>query len=136
MGWKSRVFYYSTSVLFIPLFERGLSPRSNRGKRQTCIIPAGRRGNACFSWKAACYTTKTATSFPRQGLNDRPAGRTYSEAGMDFSDEEILVRASAGDRDAFGMLYERYVERIFNYVYYRTGNVNDAEDLTARVFQR
>lgn len=55
---------------------------------------------------------------------------------MDFSDEEVLVRASAGDRDAFGMLYERYVERIFNYVYYRTGNVNDAEDLTARVFQR
>ena len=55
---------------------------------------------------------------------------------MDVSDEEILARASAGDRDAFGMLYERYVERIFNYVYYRTGNVNDAEDLTARVFQR
>ena len=55
---------------------------------------------------------------------------------MDFSDEEILARASTGDRDAFGMLYERYVERIFNYVYYRTGNVNDAEDLTARVFQR
>lgn len=55
---------------------------------------------------------------------------------MDFSDEEVLARASAGDRDAFGMLYERYVERIFNYVYYRTGNVNDAEDLTARVFQR
>lgn len=55
---------------------------------------------------------------------------------MDLSDEEILARASAGDRDAFGMLYERYVERIFNYVYYRTGNVNDAEDLTARVFQR
>jgi RNA polymerase sigma-70 factor, ECF subfamily len=63
-------------------------------------------------------------------------GELNSEAGMDFSDEEILVRASAGDRDAFGMLYERYVERIFNYVYYRTGNVNDAEDLTARVFQR
>ncbi len=55
---------------------------------------------------------------------------------MDFSEEETLARASAGDRDAFGMLYERYVERIFNYVYYRTGNVNDAEDLTARVFQR
>jgi RNA polymerase sigma-70 factor (ECF subfamily) len=55
---------------------------------------------------------------------------------MDLSDEEILARASAGDRDAFGMLYERYVDRIFNYVYYRTGNVNDAEDLTARVFQR
>ena len=55
---------------------------------------------------------------------------------MDLSDEEVLARASTGDRDAFGMLYERYVDRIFNYVYYRTGNVNDAEDLTARVFQR
>ena len=55
---------------------------------------------------------------------------------MELSDEEILARASAGDRDAFGMLYERYIDRIFNYVYYRTGNVNDAEDLTARVFQR
>ena len=38
--------------------------------------------------------------------------------------------------DAFGELYEHYAERIFNYVYYRTGNVHDAEDLTARVFQR
>jgi len=55
---------------------------------------------------------------------------------MDLSDEDILARASQGDREAFGMLYERYVDRIFNYVYYRTGNVNDAEDLTARVFQR
>lgn len=66
----------------------------------------------------------------------KPAGRTSFEAAMDLSDEEILSRASAGDRDAFGMLYERYIDRIFNYVYYRTGNVNDAEDLTARVFQR
>jgi RNA polymerase sigma-70 factor (ECF subfamily) len=58
------------------------------------------------------------------------------EADMDLSDEDILARASLGDRDAFGLLYERYIDRIFNYVYYRTGNTNDAEDLTARVFQR
>ena len=55
---------------------------------------------------------------------------------LDYNEEDILSRASQGDRDAFGQLYERYVERIFNYVYYRTGNVHDAEDLTARVFQR
>ena len=51
-------------------------------------------------------------------------------------EEEILVRASQGDPDAFGALYAQYVDRIFNYVYYRTGNVHDAEDLTARVFHR
>ena len=54
----------------------------------------------------------------------------------EFNEEEILALASQGDRDSFGQLYERYVERIFNYVYYRTGNLHDAEDLTARVFQR
>ena len=51
-------------------------------------------------------------------------------------EEQILAQASKGDREAFGLLYERYVARIFNYVYYRTGNVHDAEDLTARVFYR
>jgi RNA polymerase sigma-70 factor, ECF subfamily len=47
-----------------------------------------------------------------------------------------LNRAIQGDHEAFGKLYEDYVERIFNYVYYRTGNQHDAEDLTARVFFR
>ncbi len=55
---------------------------------------------------------------------------------MDLSDEEIVRLASEGDKDAFGMLYERNIDRIYSYVYYRTGNVHDAEDLTARVFQR
>ena len=54
----------------------------------------------------------------------------------EITEDEILIRASQGDRDSFGLLYERYVDRIFNYVYYRTGNLHDAEDLTARVFQR
>lgn len=51
-------------------------------------------------------------------------------------ERDILKKASEGDQEAFGVLYEQYVERIFNYVYYRTGNVHDAEDLTARVFYR
>ncbi|MFH1185962.1 MAG: sigma-70 family RNA polymerase sigma factor [Chloroflexota bacterium] len=55
---------------------------------------------------------------------------------LDIDEEEMLVNASRGDREAFGALYERYVERIYNYVYYRTGNLHEAEDLTARVFQR
>lgn len=57
-------------------------------------------------------------------------------ADIDFNEDDTLTRASTGDRDAFGRLYEQYVDRIFNYVYYRTGNTHDAEDLTARVFQR
>ncbi len=55
---------------------------------------------------------------------------------LDRSDQELLVQATLGKQDAFGALYERYVHRIYNYIYYRTGNQHDAEDLTARVFIR
>lgn len=51
-------------------------------------------------------------------------------------DDLQLVRRAATDPEAFGTLYERHVRRIYSYVYYRTGNHHDAEDLTARVFQR
>lgn len=52
------------------------------------------------------------------------------------TDEAALVELAKTDREAFGQLYERYVDKIYSYIYYRTGNVADAEDLTARVFFR
>ena len=55
---------------------------------------------------------------------------------QELSDEAALALAKQGDQEAYGLLYLRYVNRIYNYVYYRTGNQNDAEDLTARVFFR
>lgn len=54
----------------------------------------------------------------------------------DISDDSAVSQAKSGDKEAFSVLYERYVGRIYNYIYYRTGNSNDAEDLTARVFYR
>jgi RNA polymerase sigma-70 factor (ECF subfamily) len=57
-------------------------------------------------------------------------------ASHDLPDKEALQRASTGDQNAFGVLYERYAARIYSYVFYRTGNRLDAEDLTARVFMR
>lgn len=54
----------------------------------------------------------------------------------DLSDDELVAQATQGGSEAFGELYDRYVERIFNYVYYRTSNTHDAEDLTERVFLR
>lgn len=65
-----------------------------------------------------------------------PAGKVLSVPDQDYQEADVLKRASLGDKDAFGEIYQRYLDRIFNYVYYRTGNTHDAEDLTARVFQR
>jgi len=50
------------------------------------------------------------------------------------ANEAALIERAKTDPEAFGLLYERYVDKIYNYVYYRIGNHHDAEDLTARVF--
>jgi len=55
---------------------------------------------------------------------------------QEISEEEALKRAAQGDRESFGVIYDRYLTRIYNYIYYRTGNQHDAEDLTSQVFSR
>ncbi len=51
------------------------------------------------------------------------------------SDERKLVeRACDGDRRAFAQLYDRFVDKIYRYIYYKVGSLSDAEDLTAQVF--
>lgn len=64
----------------------------------------------------------------------RPLRRTRNYKKLD--DLDLIDLAKAGEKEAFGELYERYVEKMYNYIYYRTGNHHDAEDLTARVFFR
>jgi RNA polymerase sigma-70 factor (ECF subfamily) len=51
-------------------------------------------------------------------------------------EETELVELAKTDAEAFGELYQRHVKRIYNYIFYRTGNHHDAEDLTSRVFHR
>ena len=67
-------------------------------------------------------------------LRKRLARRTRNLKRL--SDIELVELAKTGDKDAFGELYERYLDKIYSYIYYRTGNHHDAEDLTARVFFR
>ena len=52
----------------------------------------------------------------------------------DVEPDEVLAERAKTDRAAFGILYERHLRKVYNYVYYRTGSVADAEDLTARTF--
>jgi RNA polymerase sigma-70 factor (ECF subfamily) len=53
---------------------------------------------------------------------------------MSSEPDEILAELAKKDPDAFGILYQRHVRTIYSYIYCRTGNTHDAEDLTARTF--
>ncbi|NQT95912.1 MAG: sigma-70 family RNA polymerase sigma factor [Candidatus Omnitrophica bacterium] len=51
-------------------------------------------------------------------------------------EEELILRAKSGDREAFDELYQRYKRPILNYIYRFIGNRADAEELTQEVFVR
>jgi RNA polymerase sigma-70 factor, ECF subfamily len=65
----------------------------------------------------------------------RSTQQTLSPVTAADSDQALMERART-DRAAFGELYERYVDRIYAYILYRTGSPPDAEDLTQRVFSQ
>ncbi|MGE5425790.1 MAG: RNA polymerase sigma factor [Bacillota bacterium] len=52
----------------------------------------------------------------------------------DQSEAGIINAAKAGNSDAFGSLYDAYIKKIYNFVYYKTLNQENAEDITSTVF--
>lgn len=55
---------------------------------------------------------------------------------VDAPESKLISLATDGNAEAFGVLYEKYIDQIYNYIYYRTSNGKDAEDLCSRVFIR
>src|SRR5712692_312924 len=51
-------------------------------------------------------------------------------------DAALAVRASRGDVAAFGLLYDKHVDAVYRYVYYRVRDDAEAEDLTSDVFMK
>jgi RNA polymerase sigma-70 factor (ECF subfamily) len=51
-------------------------------------------------------------------------------------DRPLIERVRRGDQDAARILFERYFDRIYNYVYARLGRAEDAEDLAIDTMTR
>jgi RNA polymerase sigma-70 factor (ECF subfamily) len=49
---------------------------------------------------------------------------------------KLVERAQDGDTDAFGLIYDKYVDTVFRFIYFRVGNRQLAEDLTSESFLR
>lgn len=87
----------------------------------------------------------TVTTGPQSDEQNRSAdssataGRGQAQSaplGTEQAAEALLVAQARHDPSAFGLLYERYVDRIYSYIYHRVGAAQDAEDLTARTFYK
>jgi RNA polymerase sigma-70 factor (ECF subfamily) len=48
----------------------------------------------------------------------------------------LVQRAQAGDAEAFGELYDKYVDQVYRYIAYRVASTQLAEDLTSETFLR
>lgn len=66
---------------------------------------------------------------PVPGPATAPAG-THREAWR------LVAAAQSGDADAFGQLYDRYVDMVYRYVLFRVGDRSLAEDVTSETFLR
>jgi RNA polymerase sigma-70 factor, ECF subfamily len=68
---------------------------------------------------------------PAQDLVEHAAPE--GETAVTFA---LVERAQAGDAEAFGLLYDRYVDQVYRYVAYRVASAAVAEDLTSETFLR
>ena len=54
---------------------------------------------------------------------------------MPLADErQLVLQAQDGDAEAFGRIYDGYVERIYRFVFFRVDDQQTAEDITSQVF--
>lgn len=83
-------------------------------------------------------TEKQEPTSPVQGTEppDADVAAEEDQAPIDPERESLVNRARAGDAEAFGQIYDLYVDTVFHYVYYRTSDRGLAEDLTSETFLR
>jgi RNA polymerase sigma-70 factor (ECF subfamily) len=74
--------------------------------------------------------------YPRTGTARGTAQVPSPEGPGEDPVWQLVERARDGDSEAFGLLYDRYVDTVYRYLYYRVGNRSLAEDLTSETFLR
>lgn len=100
-------------------------------RRFDVLVSQAHGGAAAPAGGTAGGTTGGTTG----GATGGPGGDPPSDPDRDRM--VLLVRrAQAGDTDAFGQLYDRYVEGIYRFCYHRVSSVSLAEDLTSETFYR
>ena len=71
-------------------------------------------------------------------MGELPNSRTEPPVSSTEREEDAALarRAGRGEAEAFGALYDRYVDQVYRYAFYRVRNEAEAEDVTSEVFMR
>jgi RNA polymerase sigma-70 factor (TIGR02952 family) len=69
-------------------------------------------------------------------LVERPRPDRSDRGDPDAEVWAMVERAQAGEAEAVALIYDRYQDTVFRFVYFRVGNRQLAEDLTADTFLR
>ena len=77
-----------------------------------------------------------AAATPERGSGRRAGDEDHEDDAEGLRLVALVDLARAGDKDAFGLLYDHYHPSVFRFVYYRTQSTTLAEDLTAETFFR
>ena len=83
--------------------------------------------------------TLTVETVDAKALTGGPGGSYPNRPDPSDAAAEVwalVERAQAGEAEAFGLIYDRYFDTVFRFVYFRVGNRQLAEDLTADTFLR
>jgi RNA polymerase sigma-70 factor (ECF subfamily) len=79
-------------------------------------------------------TSDTTTAEPRTAPRIPLPSPPVEPAGEQATVMALVAAAQAGDGEAFGQLYDRYVDVVHRYIAYRVANHALAEDLTSETF--
>ena len=95
----------------------------------------GDTGGVDAETSVAVVPTQSTTGPPAESEPPRyPARPDPSDAAAEVW--ALVERAQQGEAAAFGLIYDRYVDTVFRFVYFRVGNRQLAEDLTSDTFLR
>jgi RNA polymerase sigma-70 factor (ECF subfamily) len=101
------------------------------------VASPARGGSSAAAWAGA--SSEAVVPAPATAVDDDLDAEIVAHAppqGDTAVTHALVERAQGGDAEAFGELYDRYVDLVYRYIYYRVGSSQLAEDLTSETFLR
>ncbi len=117
-----------------PLEHRCTRPRPPPGATPHAPAPSRRRWRSTYLRSAGPKPIAAASASPKPGAPG--PSRPRADRRQHVETWRLVSLAQEGDGEAFGQLYDRYVDTVFRFIYFRVNDRGLAEDFTSETFLR